>query len=447
MTFETPEYDDSAPFEVSRSPESALPRPENEGVNVCRVSAISMMFSGDGTGVREVAPELEEMGFSQSLASGEHVWPQTHPLEQFPNLRQQGYEEEGRNRVSIWQGLNEDPQPRSATAYLVAVLGSGLERESAAAAAALWRQTGTLEGVPREAIWEAWHHLLHRRWPLELAPWFPMLDGPPGLGMEGADPDEPGSYLPWDAQLWTRMFDESVPRTDPLTAPIVIHWLARWRLELALRSTDPVTRSLAMAVLPQEEGGSPPPPQRAAPSTSANVSTMIHGTWGWEGDWWRPGYDFHSFMLPHRPNLYKRSGTPFGWNGRYKTSARRTAGTEFQKWAAQEAQNGLQTLFGHSYGGEVASRAVLLGTPVRELVLLSTPANKCVRAAVSTPGVRVVDVRLRFDPVLFLARTRQRVPNQPHVAEVLFNRWCLDHGATHQPNMWVTENVMARSGL
>lgn len=63
MTSETPGYDDSAPFEVSRSPESALPRPENEGMNVCRVSAISMMFGGDRTGVRDVSSELEAMGW------------------------------------------------------------------------------------------------------------------------------------------------------------------------------------------------------------------------------------------------------------------------------------------------------------------------------------------------------------------------------------------------
>jgi len=110
------------------------------------------------------------------------------------------------------------------------------------------------------------------------------------------------------------------------------------------------------------------------------------------------------------------------------------------------APHGLQSVFAHSYGGEVASRAVVRGARVEELVLLSVPATSHVEAAADT-GVRVVDVRLRFDPVLALARTRQRLQSRRTVTPVYLNRWCLDHGASHREDVWQAEDVARRGRI
>jgi pimeloyl-ACP methyl ester carboxylesterase len=61
----------------------------------------------------------------------------------------------------------------------------------------------------------------------------------------------------------------------------------------------------------------------------------------------------------------------------------------------------IQTLFGHSYGGEIATRAANLSMPIRQLVLLSTPVTSHVEAAAAS-GTEIVDVRLPLDPVLAL---------------------------------------------
>ncbi|MGW0886562.1 alpha/beta hydrolase [Streptomyces sp. NPDC002671] len=177
------------------------------------------------------------------------------------------------------------------------------------------------------------------------------------------------------------------------------------------------------------------------------MSTIIHGTWGWKGNWWYPGQGgFHNFILTnHRPNLYP-GGAAFAWSGAYQAGHRRRAAVRFHDWAGELASGGLQTVFGHSYGGEVAARAVLAGTSVDQLVLLSSPATHQVEAAATT-GLQVVDVRLPFDPVLGLARTRQRMTTRPNVTPVLLSKWRLDHGATHKERVWRKENVAQRGGI
>ncbi|MGW1617170.1 hypothetical protein ACWCQZ_49140 [Streptomyces sp. NPDC002285] len=173
---------------------------------------------------------------------------------------------------------------------------------------------------------------------------------------------------------------------------------------------------------------------------------MIHGTWGWKGDWWRPEADFHQFILSqHRRNLYNR-GARFSWSGMYRASHRDRAAVDFCEWANDLASAGLQTVFAHSYGGEVAARAILKGARLSELVLLSVPATRYVKEAVGRSNLRVVDVRLRFDPVLALARTRQKIQHS-NVTPVVLRDWRLGHGATHKRQVWLAEDVAGQGGL
>lgn len=73
-----------------------------------------------------------------------------------------------------------------------------------------------------------------------------------------------------------------------------------------------------------------------------------------------------------------------------------------------------QTLFGHSYGGEITARAANLGTPISQLVLLSTPVTSHVKAAAAA-GVRIVDIRLPLDPVLALELKPERLAPRKNV--------------------------------
>jgi hypothetical protein len=65
----------------------------------------------------------------------------------------------------------------------------------------------------------------------------------------------------------------------------------------------------------------PPLTPPVTPPGALVVSTMIHGTWAWKGDWWRPkGNGFHEYILRnHRPNLFSR-GARFTWSGRLRSA-------------------------------------------------------------------------------------------------------------------------------
>jgi hypothetical protein len=383
--------------------------PEFEGANVCRVAALSTLLGADGQTIRELAPELEALGLTGPPGAGEAGWAGIDPLELFAGLRDRRDANGGGNRVETWRMVSEEGRPEDAIAFAVEVLGSRLERESSAAASALWREVAPQEG-------RTWRHGLPD------AAWRSVAWPPPGSPDGYAEPDEPdaAAWVPerWDEAYWGVM---SGLVGDPYQDVFLIAQLVRWRLGWALRSPDPVARSLAMAAFaPSGREDAAPPPDTAAPTPIGNVvvSTMIHGTWGWKGDWWRPRGDFHEFILRnHRPNLYSR-GAKFSWSGAYHDAQREIASTDFLEWATEVASSGL----------------------------LSAPVTQHVEAAVQS-NARVVDVRLPFDPVLGLARTRQRLPAHPNVTTVLLTGWRLDHGATHRDRVWRDEDVAHRGGL
>lgn len=227
--------------------------------------------------------------------------------------------------------------------------------------------------------------------------------------------------------------------------------LAAVRLSLAMRSGDPITRQFAMASLARIGRGSDDAlgggAGRAPIPGAVSVSTIIHGTWGWKGDWWRPTAPFHDYVRQEvRGNVYSR-GAPFSWSGAYSDRQRRMAAEDFHRWAEEISPRGIDTLLGHSYGGEVATRAWRLGTKIQEVVLLSAPATEYVRNAVDN-GLKTVDIRLPFDPVLALARTPQRIRRKAlNLTEVVLPQWRLSHGATHDPDVWQSGDLVKRARL
>jgi hypothetical protein len=445
-------------FEVDPSPETAASAPQFEGANVCRVAALSTMLGGDGQAVRDLAPQLAELGFPDRLISGDTAWGDADPVQMFSGLREQSGEgDESATRVYRWQMIGETSDPGRAIAFLVDVLGSRLERESAAAAAALWRQIGGIVApLPQRlpGLYRLWDRLfpLGEEESLDPAWWDYPWSGFGSIDM--LEDAEELDAVPWDPEQWTRIYRRGLPGgDDPYEAIFAVGLLSRWRLRLALRSPDSVTRALAAAAFlpggPPGTADGPPPagaPAPTGPPGALPMSTMIHGTWGWKGDWWRPGRDFHKFILEeHRANLYS-GGARFSWSGALSDSQRRLATQDFCEWAEDCAPCGLQTLFAHSYGGEVGARAVLSGTRVDELILLSVPVTGDVAAAARS-GIRVVDVRLPFDPVLGLARGRQLIPAHPSVILVLLEGWRYGHDASHNEDVWRQENVAQRGEI
>lgn len=437
-------------FEVSSEPDTTAASTRSESANVCRAAAISTLLGGDRTAAAELSEPLGDLGFAPALRSGDVAPIDIDPFESLGRLWADDDRSNDESRIVTWRQLNEAGDPQAAVAFLVAVLGSPLERESAAAAAALRRQLAPIDRRRRWRLrrWPEWGFLLEeleyrgRDWPW-LAPWFPAQDFGEGEDLE----TEP---IKWDPQRWTELYARASrlggDRYDKL---LLVDFLVRMRLTQALRSPDPVTRSLAAAIFPPPDGGAglPTAAESGSPQTGTVVSTMIHGTRGWKGDWWRPRPgNFHEFIHDnHRGNLYT-GGARFSWSGAYRRGDREQAAIDFCDWAGDMAPGGVQTLFAHSYGGEIAARAVLQGAQVTELVLLSVPATVPVTAVAGSP-LRVVDVRLRFDPVLALARTRQRLGTRPNVTEVLLNQWRLDHSASHEASVWLTEAVAERGAI
>jgi len=337
--------------------------------------------------------------------------------------------------------------------FVVAVLGSQLERESAAAAAALWPNIGPAPGPPilssRGWLWAIWEDVFEVGRP----DWGDFLwfgqpgEAPYGRGGEIEEPET----VPWQPDQWEALYRLGMSRwEDAASGAAVLSLLVRWRLARGLRSPDPITRSLSAApFLPIAEEEDESPVSTTTRSHGEPISTMIHGTFGWKGNWWRPRLgSFHDFILNnHRHNLY-RGGARFSWSGAYRASQRRLAASDFCDWANEMARAGLETVLAHSYGGEVAARAKIAGAQIDQIVLLSSPVNSYVYTIATDPALTVVDVRLNFDPVLGLARTRQRIrPLPANVTEVILSAWRLDHGATHKESVWNAENVAVRGGI
>lgn len=327
-------------------------------------------------------------------------------------------------RQASWRALNDNADSQAAMAFLIGMLGSPLERESAVAAAALWR----VFSATIDQVWLDWTI--------------------PLVWIEGRE--YPSDFV-WDGEAWQAIFAAFVPdgRTESFEARLSqLRPLVAFRLRLALRSVDHITQSFALALELEVPGPVTPGPTGTSvrtPAGSLVVSTMVHGTWGWKGDWWRPKGGFHRFMLEnHRPNLYGR-GARFSWSGAYSQAQRITAAEDLLEWAQEVAPNGLQTVFAHSYGGEVAAMAASAGATTQELVMLSVPGTVFVNIG-SGAVSRVIDVRLPFDPVLALARTPQRLMPQPNLTAILLP-WSLDHAASHNETLWISENVAQATNL
>lgn len=474
--------DGSAPIESSD---------EMEGTNASRFAIAGALTAPAPTALLEALgpvanPDvLERFGFGQLLESvnqGLQSSDESLTGEAVHLLDQRRAWDEGVARETAWDDLTVRGEPRARLMLLAAGACSPLERESVAGAVALL-------GVVREP--PGWSERLYAPWDLRFfsrwREWDPLLPWADPIGTMGEGfPEEvdverlPSTTVPWDGPRWrdgsTTLLGAALAEDTPGSLLTELNWLALRRISLGLRSQDVVTRELAhsaslrtVARTSSPPGGSPdtgrdgtglgvpgpggpggpgrgtgPPPR--PPGAAAALATMIHGTNAWKGDWWHPPGDFHDFIKnPHRPQLYD-GGMEYAWSGAYSRQHREIAGDRFLRWTRGASPNGLGSVFAHSYGGEVAARAINLGADVSELVLLSAPVNEQHVAAITRVD-RVVDIRLDFDLVLWLAAAHQRMPADHRVLSHVVPRAYWRHGATHDPHVWKNEHIATQVAL
>ena len=163
-----------------------------------------------------------------------------------------------------------------------------------------------------------------------------------------------------------------------------------------------------------------------------SLSTMVHGTHAYIGNWWYPGGDFHTHAKAHlRPDLYS-GGQAYSWSGRYRAKDRAVAAERLARWADEARPGGLNAVFAHSYGGVIALHATTFGLRMQDAVLLSVPAES---VAIEWRNIkRARSLRIHFDLVLLAARRRQRFTE--NVEEYYLPKWFRQHADSHSPTIW-----------
>jgi hypothetical protein len=214
-------------------------------------------------------------------------------------------------------------------------------------------------------------------------------------------------------------------------------------LEDCTRSDDDLVRTVAATGLARLAPESPrlselskPPPRRRR-GASVHTSLLVHGTWAANEQWWKPGGNFHSYLLNGiRPDLYANADA-FSWSGIYSEAARAIAATELQGWlAGHTIQN--PYLLTHSHGGSVAMLATQNGLNTGPLVLLSCPVHSIYMPDFARTG-RVVSIRVKLDLVILADGGGQKF-SDPRITERVLPIW-FDHSATHEPTVWQRYNL------
>ena len=451
------------PHEYGIYPEDASieETPETEGTNASRFAIAGALGATTlrGAPLDVIEPDMLTMfGFRDELAAAaERLRGVDNILfgegEVLQGTVRGGWRPQA-TRHEAWRRLNEGSAWHRLT-LLAAGLCSSLERESVAAAVAV------LNALPASLVIDLLgieaDDLLY---PLSLS-----------LSEPVAEP------VAWRGETWEPESAEQLSVSAAVGTRDVLRrllLLALARIRAGLRSPDDVVRELAavawlraIAVDDRVEqagdesetgaddagaGGGIPraglpagAPPGAAPAVPTGLSTLIHGTWAWQADWWYPGGDFHTHVLNGlRPALYD-AGMPFSWSGDLSGKHRAIAARRVQDWfATATSGTGVGTVFAHSYGGEVAARAVNNGCPIPQLVLLSAPIHRHHRRAL--PHIPdVVDIRLRFDLVLTGALAKQRLRG-PRVRNRIISKAFWQHGVTHDPALWLGEGLDAFVG-
>lgn len=247
---------------------------------------------------------------------------------------------------------------------------------------------------------------------------------------------------------------------EPVSAVAACAALSHWRpkadtrIPLALKrgrdslrwyaeSSSPEARAIAAAAIGSDPPGPGNQPEAVTAYQEDPISIIVDGTFGWEGKWWYPGGDFHTYVTQEvRPNLFQGRNA-FSWSGFYRKRDRETAAERLAGWVEDTNAGSLDALFAHSYGGVIALRATSYGLRIANLVLLSVPAEH-VRTEWRNIE-RAASLRIHLDLVLLAARRPQLFTE--NVEEHYLPRWFWSHGDSHNPSVWKDHGCSAALGL
>jgi hypothetical protein len=180
--------------------------------------------------------------------------------------------------------------------------------------------------------------------------------------------------------------------------------------------------------------------RRSGRGRPSHTSLLIHGTFARNSSWWKPGGDFHQYLLTQvRPDLYKASDR-FEWSGGWSDGARALGAAQLGTWVSGHGLQGLD-LFTHSHGGSIAMLASHNGLQIGELVLLSCPVHVHKYMPDFAHVAKTVSIRVHLDLVI-LADGGGQLFHDPNIAEHVLPIW-FDHFATHTPSVWKKHNVPA----
>jgi len=172
--------------------------------------------------------------------------------------------------------------------------------------------------------------------------------------------------------------------------------------------------------------------------TTSHTSLLVHGTFASQSSWWKPGGNFHSYILSSVRNDLYSGGDAFKWTGGYTDNARSIGAADLVKWVAIHNLMGLD-LFAHSHGGSVVMSASHAGLSGGKLVLLSCPVHVHKYMPNFSTLRKVVSIHVHMDLIILADRGGLRFKH-PKIKEKVIPVW-YHHSDTHDPNIWQEYNV------
>lgn len=452
------EYSDE--FNVSSDPESLNELPEFEGANCLRVVTASLFFSGRPAYLYDIEEQLSDLGVTNWLPNDNFTSRITgrEEREMIANtifIRRQYISEELSNelRRDLWNRAVADSTNFDAQfAFVATMLFSSLERESLISAIAI------LKAIP----------LLNNGWYLNESKriFQECLNERFFDGFQYATSNEI-SLRQMAAQFfsasqdfrpddWNALCKHAVSLTKSTSFTnglAIVVSLSYARLVQAKASDDFFVQEavahtfLGESTRPLHKKTNRTHYSRQSPRMNS-LSTIVHGTWAKNKVWWKPGGDFFNFSkTTFCSDLYDGKNL-LTWQGFLSSSNRIIAAENLYSWCQSESlSRSLNILFAHSYGGDIAGRAILNGLHVNELILLSTPVTKTLVNAISRVP-KVIDIRLRFDFVIWIASEFQKLPPHSRAIRILPRslRYKWNHSSSHDVGYWQAESVISQIG-
>jgi len=147
-----------------------------------------------------------------------------------------------------------------------------------------------------------------------------------------------------------------------------------------LDQPDFTVRRLASLTLARIEGHAAPEEAWGEREVSVerkipSLTTIIHGTWAEDEDWWRWPSDFPRYIDSIAGDFYKGPNA-FSWSGANTPEGREEGAMDLIRWLKTHPAERV-TLIAHSHGGNVVFKASELAAPsgihISKLILLGTP--------------------------------------------------------------------------